>query len=502
MDEGSSVRANEQEAGRCLFRAHGGDIGIGVSLLAGKGALIPGWLRNRVDGKWSTIDKALSSPWSLMCPHWCHCLGSSSLSYPTGLTKPKRDWLYCSSFLCKPRSADQSCRFQEWWSCVYITVNHYSTGIFSEVQMSRSIAHNHLRECRNCKEWISHIATDSMLLTFLTHFCVPPLCTPPSFVFRAHAKQLLNTSTCVHVLHQKLTQMHANAHAPLIRTEKLLCGIQSQCSWLESLFTASDVTSACSVSCSSPAPFLFPTLFHQLNPSFDTSEGVPHMHVTSPPPPPVLSSWLSIESTHHRLKVVYFVELTLWCLHHLEVGKWYWVERLIFMVESEKSSETFFFFHSCCVADRQTLRFGWRGRRKRRKGVDGVTFELAFSCNFEWYSVQRCKARDSRFSSLLKSLCLNAILPSFIFIHLSMKLPHYSALRTRMYARTHSLCATSLISFLQILRLIMYISSGGQIVLLWKHNTRWLLLSFAVPVYLRYRNRCLWKVSLAYRYVR
>lgn len=153
MDEGSSVRANEQEAGRCLFRAHGGDIGMGVSLLAGKGALILGWLRNRVDGKWSTIDKALSSPWPPLCPHWCHCLGSSRLSYPTGFTKPKRDWLLCSTFLCKSRSADRSWRFQERWSCVYITVNHYSTGIFFEVVMSRSIAHNNLPECKIANSW-------------------------------------------------------------------------------------------------------------------------------------------------------------------------------------------------------------------------------------------------------------------------------------------------------------------------------------------------------------
>lgn len=141
----------------------------------------------------------------------------------------------------------------------------------------------------------------------------------------------------------KSSLRHTLMHMSHRFTRRSSCGIQNQCSWLESLSTASDVTSASSVSCSSPAPFLFPTLFHQLNPSFDTSEGVPHMHVTSPPPPPGLSSWLSIESTHPRLKVVYFVELTLWCLHHLEVGKWYWVERLIFMVESEKSSETFFF---------------------------------------------------------------------------------------------------------------------------------------------------------------
>lgn len=185
MDEGSSVRANEQEAGRCLFRAHGGDIGMGLSLLAGKDALILGWLSNRVDGKWSTIDKALSSPWSPMCPHWCHCLGSSSPSYLTGLTKPKQDWLYCSSFLCKPRSVDRSCRFQEWWSCVYITVNHYSTGIFSEAWMSRSFAQSHLPQWKYCKELILRITTDSMLLTFLTHFCVP-LCAVPPPLFSAH----------------------------------------------------------------------------------------------------------------------------------------------------------------------------------------------------------------------------------------------------------------------------------------------------------------------------
>lgn len=83
------------------------------------------------------------------------------------------------------------------------------------------------------------------------------------------------------------------------------------------------------------------------------------------PPPPVLSSWPSIESTHLCLKVMYFVELTLWCLHHLEVGKWYWVGRLIFMVESEKSSKTF-----CVHAAQRTGKHctlegggGWGGGR-------------------------------------------------------------------------------------------------------------------------------------------
>ncbi len=48
------------------------------------------------------------------------------------------------------------------------------------------------------------------------------------------------------------------------------------------------------------------------------------------PPPPTLSSQLSIESMRLCLKLMYFVELTLWRLHHLEVGKWYWTERLVF----------------------------------------------------------------------------------------------------------------------------------------------------------------------------
>lgn len=48
------------------------------------------------------------------------------------------------------------------------------------------------------------------------------------------------------------------------------------------------------------------------------------------PPPLTLSSQLSIESMRLCLKLMYFVELTLWRLHHLEVGKWYWMERLVF----------------------------------------------------------------------------------------------------------------------------------------------------------------------------
>lgn len=104
-----------------------------------------------------------------------------------------------------------------------------------------------------------------------------------SFLFK-HTQQLLHAYT-----YNMLYQTHAHTCTNLnIHPQRLPCGIQSQCSWLESLSTASDVTSARSVSCAPllllppTTPFLFPILFHQLSPSFDTSEGVPHMPVTSP----------------------------------------------------------------------------------------------------------------------------------------------------------------------------------------------------------------------------
>lgn len=100
MDEGSSARANGQVAGRCLFRAGSRRIyWNGSEPIGQKGTLSPGWLRNRVDGKWSAIDRALSFPQSPLCPHWCPSLSSFRLSHPTGFTKLKRDWLFCSNFL-------------------------------------------------------------------------------------------------------------------------------------------------------------------------------------------------------------------------------------------------------------------------------------------------------------------------------------------------------------------------------------------------------------------
>lgn len=134
-----------------------------------------------------------------------------------------------------------------------------------------------------------------MLRTSYTslHTCTgTDLCFHPFIVFLrqyTQAKQLLHTAHIL-IMYFFITHTHTQMckHINLkIQPERLLCGIQSQCSRLESLSAASDVTSARSVSCSPPPsspPFLFPILFHQLSPSFDTSEGVPHMPVTSPLP--------------------------------------------------------------------------------------------------------------------------------------------------------------------------------------------------------------------------
>lgn len=125
------------------------------------------------------------------------------------------------------------------------------------------------------------------------------------------------------------------------------------------------------------------------------------------PPPPVLSSWLSIESTHLCLKVMYFVELTLWCLHHLEVGKWYWVGRLIFMVESEKSSKTFY-VHAARRTGKHCTLEGVGGCGGGR-GVQVSPLNLHFLTTLNSRPWRSWKARDFHLSSLCKSVCLTAI---------------------------------------------------------------------------------------------
>lgn len=91
---------------------------------------------------------------------------------------------------------------------------------------------------------------------------------PRSFFWcLANTRRTTVTPTCINslcTLSSAHTQTHTNAHTCTnlkIHPERLLCGIQSQCSRLESLSTASDVTSARSVSCSPPPSPQLPSSF-------------------------------------------------------------------------------------------------------------------------------------------------------------------------------------------------------------------------------------------------
>lgn len=149
-------------------------------------------------------------------------------------------------------------------------------------------------------------------------------------MYRTQTQQLLNIHTYTHhVPYQTHTQTHkcstdSPGEAPVWNTEPMLLTWKS----LHSL--------RCDIS-----PFRLLLFPYSLPLSYPLSSAEPifwHFRRCSShachlsPSPPTLSSELSIESTRLCLKLMYFVELTLWCLHHLEVGKWYWVERLIFSV--------------------------------------------------------------------------------------------------------------------------------------------------------------------------
>lgn len=151
MDESSSVKASEQEAGRCLFRAS-----FIEDILEWEWAC---WGERRIKTRvikeqswWKTKHywQGFVFPGSPLCPHWCPCLVSSRLSYPTGFTKLKRDWLFCSNFLCKPRPSGLIfAGFQEWWSYVCITVHHYSLGVLYQALMSRTMVCRHTTRGEN-----------------------------------------------------------------------------------------------------------------------------------------------------------------------------------------------------------------------------------------------------------------------------------------------------------------------------------------------------------------
>lgn len=127
--------------------------------------------------------------------------------------------------------------------------------------------------CFEFKSWLLQGAPHSICTQTWTHLSQLWL-----FLFSMYAHaHTCETFTCMHIT----SKTHSDTMQTPIQHKFFLRGIHNQSSRLESLSTTSDVTSACSVSCSSPTPFLFPPLFHQLNPSFDTSEGAPYMPVTS-----------------------------------------------------------------------------------------------------------------------------------------------------------------------------------------------------------------------------
>lgn len=189
--------------------------------------------------------------------------------------------MLCGNFLCEPggRPID-STGSSSWWSYVYITVNHYSPFLFPGADEQRP-------ECA--------IIPPRCFLTSW-RFCesVGRRRIPAAAVFPVEKNPKKNNC---YILppppHTVIMYFLSNARSPArtclkIRSVALLRGMQSRGARLESSSAASDVTSACSAPPPSPAPFLLPILFHQLSPSFDTSEGAPHTPVTphAPPPPP------------------------------------------------------------------------------------------------------------------------------------------------------------------------------------------------------------------------
>ena len=152
-------------------------------------------------------------------------------------------------------------------------------------------------------------------ITTVTHSCIYSSCT----LWNAHTPTHTNAPTCANLK---------------IHPERLLCGIQSRCNLKASPLPQMWHQLVLSLARPPPSPYSLPL-------SYPLSSAEPifwHFRRCSShachlsPPPPTLSSQLSIESMRLCLKLMYFVELTLWRLHHLEVGKWYWAERPIFSV--------------------------------------------------------------------------------------------------------------------------------------------------------------------------
>lgn len=202
-------------------------------------------------------------------------------------------------------------------NCTYIICFNFLNTIVTNLLANFPLLASCMCMCRN-GSWL-HLFSDNLIQStqgkqLLRHSCMYLIC--PFYQTDTH--RVKNVRTCTNLK---------------IQLEKLLHGIQSQCSWLKSLSSASDVTSACSVSCSPPSfslPLAYP--LSSAEPIFWHFRRCSSHACHLSPPPLTLSSRLSIESMRLCRKLMYFVELTPWRLHHLEVGKWYWVERPIFSV--------------------------------------------------------------------------------------------------------------------------------------------------------------------------
>lgn len=287
-------------------------------------------------------------PWSPLCPHWCPCLVSSRLSYPTGFTKLKRDWLFCSNFLCKPSPANRFCRCQEWWSYVCITVNHYSVGFLSQASIRRTIRRIEQLQLwkQTCKMFTSFHVLKTTLLNlpahsphhqfyFARHVMLKYTVFLPTGLFLFNIHKHNNCYTFMHVLIMcfiKHTQsgMHKCTYTfkftPRSSCVRYRANADLKASPLPQKWHQLVLSLALPLLLSS---FLssFISWAHLLTLQKVFLTCLSPLPPPPLPPPPTLSS---IESMRLCLKLMYFVELTLWRLHHLDVGKWYWDRSLVF----------------------------------------------------------------------------------------------------------------------------------------------------------------------------
>lgn len=183
------------------------------------------------------------------------------------------------------------------------------------------------------------------------------------------------------------------------------------------------------------------------------------------------------------------------------------------------------------VLSGETYLYGWEARRALKHfssafvphgGQANITCWMAgekergWQCHLWTCVSSRLWTVDCAEGARLQTPIYPRLLSHYIWVQFYLRSPlsihvwrtHIPLLLYRLLARTltcaqneilYGVYSAHLISFLQILRLIMNIFLLGKVALLCKHIADWVLLSFAVPVYLPYRRSCHWKVSLAFQ---